>query len=140
MGRTEEQERLDVEVATALFGFRWVQWNTRALSGSPIYTPGRFLAPPDDNMAHLYEDAPARAPLHDHATAKVPEYSGDVSCAFAAAERAGLFSDGRAVLLQEGGADWVVEVRGLRLTSSRLPEVLCRASMEWAGVAPGPRR
>lgn len=122
----------------ALFGFRWVQWNKRALAGGPIYTPGRFLAPPEDKMGHLYEDAPESAPLHAHATAKVPEYSGDVSCAFAAAERARLFSDGRAVLLQEAQGEWVVEVRGLGLNSLRLPELLCRASLEWAGVAPDP--
>lgn len=64
MIRTEEQERLDVEVATSLFGFQWVQWNERALRGSPLYTPGQFLAPPDDFLSHLFEDAAEASPIH----------------------------------------------------------------------------
>lgn len=121
-----------MEVATRLFGFRWVEWNRRALGGSPLYTSGRFLAPPDYPMSHLLEEASGTAPLHDHAIAKVPEYSGDASCAYQAAERAGLFGAGRAVLFREDDGSWVVEVRGRRLSSPELPEVICRASLEWA--------
>lgn len=134
MIRSQEQERLDVEVATRLFGFRWVQWNERALGGSPLYTPGRFLAPPDDAMSHLYEDASGALSLHEHAVAKVPEYSGDECCAFKAAERAGLFTDGHALIYRQDDGDWAIEVRGLKLSSPRLPALLCRAALRWTGA------
>lgn len=137
MKRTSEQERLDIEVATGLFGFRWVQWNERALGGSPLYAPGRFIAPPDDAMAHLFEEAGEGSPLHDHAVAKVPEYSGDETCAFRAAERARLFIDGNAILFREGDGQWVIEVRGLKMRSPRLPMLLCRASLRWSAVVSG---
>jgi hypothetical protein len=135
MGRSQEDSQLDVQVAIRLFGFRWVEWNETALGGGPLYTPGRFLVPPDYPTAHLLKDAPDAVPPHEHATAKVPEYSQDVTCAYQAAERAGLFSVGRATLYREGGGNWVVEVRGLRLSSPQLPEVICRASLEYAGAA-----
>lgn len=138
--RTREQERLDVEVATTLFGFRWVQWNERALGGSPLYTPGRFLAPPDDAMAHLYEDAGETSRLHEHAVAKVPEYSGDEWCAFMAADRARLFTEGHAVLFREESGDWVIDARGLKLTATQLPALLCRAALQWTAVASSGRR
>lgn len=140
MARSKEQERLDLEVATRIFHFRWAQWNERALNGSPLYTPGRFLAPPDDHMSHLFEEAPETTPLHDHALGKVPEYSGDETCAFRAADRSGLFSVGRAVLFREEDQTWVVEVSGRRFSSPRLPEVICSASLDWAGVASAPGR
>lgn len=135
MIRTEEQERLDVEVATSLFGFRWVQWNKRALRGSPLYTPGRFLAPPDDFMSHLFEDAAEAAPIHEHAFAKVPEYSSDETCAFTACERARLFTDGHAVLFREDDGEWAIEARGLKVTAPALPTLLCRASLQWSAAA-----
>lgn len=54
-----EQEQLDVEVATRLCGFGWVQWSRDAPGGGPLYRPGHFLASPDDPIWHLLEDAPA---------------------------------------------------------------------------------
>jgi hypothetical protein len=135
MTRSAEQERLDVAVATRLFHFRWVQWNERALGGSPLYTPGRFLAALDDYLSHLYEEATPGSAWHDHALAKVPDYSSDETCAFRAAVQAALFSAGRAVLCQDEGGSWVVQVAGRRYTSPRLPEVICHASLEWAGTA-----
>lgn len=134
MGRSEAEERLDIEVATRLFGFRWVEWNQRALGGSPLYTPGRFLAPPDYPLSHMLEEAATTSPLHAHATAKVPEYSSDETCAHLAAERAGLFSVGKAVVSRADDGSWVVDVQGRRLTAPRLPEVICRASLDWAGA------
>lgn len=135
MTRSSEQERLDLEVATRIFRFRWAQWNERALGGSPLNTPGRFLAPPDDYMSHLFEEAPEGSPLHDHALAKVPDYSRDETCAFRAADRSALFRAGKAVLFQDSDGSWVVEVHGRRFSSPRLPEALCRASLEWAGMS-----
>lgn len=137
MTRTKQQERLDVEVATSLFGFRWVVWNERALGGSPLYTPGRFLARPDDVMSHLFENAAEDSPLHEHAVAKVPEYSNDATCAFMAAERARLFSDGHAVLFRDDDGEWVIEMRGVKVSSPRLPALLCRASLQWSAVTSG---
>lgn len=134
MIRSHEEAKLDVEVAIRIFGFRWVEWNERALGEGPLYTPGRFLVPPDYPTSHLLEDAPDTVPLHEHATAKVPEYSQDETCAYQAADRAGLFSAGRATLYHEDNGNWVVEVRGLKLSSPQLPEVICRASLEWAGA------
>lgn len=135
MNRSKEQEQLDRDVATRFFEFHWVQWNERALAGSPLHTAGRFLVPRDDMMAHLFEDAPETAPLHDHALGMVPEYSGNETCAFRVAERSTLFSAGGAILFREGDRNWVVEVGGRGFSSPRLPEVICRASLEWAGVA-----
>ncbi len=135
MGTSQRDSQLDVEVAIRLFGFRWVEWNERALGGGPLYSPGRFLVPPDYPTSHLLEDAPEAVPLHEHATAKVPEYSQDETCAYQAAERAGLFSVARATLHREDDGSWVVEVGGLRLSSPQLPEVICRASLEWANAA-----
>lgn len=124
-----------MQVATRLFHFRWVQWNERALGDGPLYTPGRFLAPRDDFLSHLYEDAAPGSAWHDHAAAKVPDYSSDEACAFRAAEQAALFSAGRAVLCQDDGGRWIVQVAGQRYMSPRLPEVICRASLEWTGTA-----
>lgn len=134
MFRSHEGAQLDVEVAIRIFGFRWVEWNERAIGGGPVYTPGRFLVPPDYPVSNLL-DAPETVPLHEHATAKVPEYSQDETCAYEAAECAGLFSAGQATLYRDDDGNWVVEVRGLRLSSPQLPEVICRASLEWAGAA-----
>jgi hypothetical protein len=135
MTRSVEQERLDMEVAIRLCRFRWVQWNARTLGGSPLYTPGMFLAAPDDFLSHLYEEAPPQAAWHDHALAKVPEYSRDEACAFRAAEQSSLFKAGRATLSQDDDGSWIVRVAGREYASPRLPEVICRASLAWAGNA-----
>lgn len=140
MGKPHAEQQLDVEVAIKLFGFRWVEWNESALGAGPLYSPGRFLVPPDYPMSHLLKDAPETAPLHEHAKAKVPEYSHDEGCAYQVAERARLFSVGRATLSRDDDGSWIVEFRGQRLTSPSLPEVLCRASLEWADAASGEER
>jgi hypothetical protein len=135
MTRSVEQERLDMEVAIRLFRFHWVQWNKQALGGGPLYTPGVFLAAPDDYFSHLYEEAPPQAAWHHHALAKVPEYSRDETCAFRAAEQSALFRAGGGILSQEEDGTWVVHVAGRQYASPRLPELICRASLAWAGNA-----
>jgi hypothetical protein len=65
----------------------------------------------------------------------VPEYSGDETCAFRAAEGSALFTAGGAILFWDDQARWVVQMRGRRYSSPRLPEAICRASLEWAGLA-----
>lgn len=134
--RTLEEQRLDTEIATRLMGYRWVEWGSGA--EGPIREPGRFLARTDSSMAHLHRPADADASLHERPLARVPRYSAEVAHAFAAAAAASLFRTGKAVLSQEGAdGTWTIEVRGLQLTSGQLPELLCRASLEWASVAEG---
>ena len=130
--RTTEEKRLDTEVATRLMGFRWVEWG-RGAQG-PLREPGRFLARSDSPVEHLHRPAEPEVPLQEHPLSRVPRYSVNVGAAFEAAEIAGLFSEGRAVLSQEPDLEWVIEVRGLRLGSDRLAELLCRASLEWAAA------
>lgn len=131
--RPNEERRLDTEVATRLMGFRWVEWG-RGVEG-PLRVPGRFLAKSDSPLGHLHRPTGPEVPLQDHPLSRVPRYSASLDRAFEAAEAACLFSEGRAVLFQERDMEWVVEVRGLRLTSRRLAELLCRASLEWASAA-----
>ena len=133
--RTTEQQRLDTEIATRLMGFRWVEWGKGA--DGPLREPGRFLARSDSPVEHLQRPVEAAVPAQDHPLSRVPRFSADVGDAFEAAEAAALFSEGRAVLSQEPDLEWVIEVRGLRLTSRRLAELLCRASLEWAAAAKG---
>lgn len=139
--RKPPEKDLDVKVATRLMGYRWVVWNRKALRGSPLYTPGRFLAPPDHLSAHLTEPADASTPVHAQPLAKVPRWSEDMERAFAVAETVGLFSKAKAVLLRGDGGEWTVEFRGSRLTCRDLAELLCRASLEWHdAVASDPGR
>ena len=130
--RTAEEQRLDTEVATRLMGFRWAEWGPGA--EGPLRAPGRFLAKTDTPLDHLHQPAGPDAPLHERPFSRVPRYSAEIGHAFEVAEVAGLFGDGRAVLHQEAEDEWVMEVRGLRLTSPRLAELLCRASLAWAAT------
>ena len=133
--RTTEEKRLDTEIATRLMGFRWVEWGKGA--EGPLREPGRFLARSDSPLEHLHRPADLEVPAQDHPLSRVPRFSANVSHAFDAAEAAALFSEGRAVLCREPDLQWVIEVSGLRLTSRRLAELLCRASLEWAAAARG---
>lgn len=134
--RTIEEQRLDTEIATRLMGYRWVEWGPGA--EGPIRKPGRFLARTDSPMAHLHRPADDEAPLHERPLARVPCYSADLAHAFAVAEAASLFRAGKAVLYrEEPDGRWTIEVRGLQLTSGQLPELLCRASLEWTPAAEG---
>ena len=133
--RTKEEKRLDTEIATRLMGFRWVEWGEGA--EGPLREPGRFLARSNSPLEHLHRSADLEVPAQDHPLSRVPRFSADVCHAFEVAEAAALFSEGRAVLSREPDLEWVIEVRGLRLTSHRLAELLCRASLEWAAAAKG---
>lgn len=130
--RTPAQERLDTEVATRLMGFRWVEWSVSA--EGPLYEPGRFLARPRDLTSNLHREVGADRPLHEQPLARVPRYSARMDAAMAAAESAGLFVDGKATLFRDPDGTWVIEVRGLRLESRALPELVCRAALEWSAA------
>ena len=131
--RTNEEWRLDAEVATRFMGFRWVEWSPGA--EGPLREPGRFLAKRDSPLSHLHRPAGPEAPLHERPLSRVPRYAAAVGRAFEVVKVAGLFDDGRAVLHRDPEDGWVVEVRGLRLASPRLGELLCRASLAWADTA-----
>jgi hypothetical protein len=133
--RTVEEQRLDTEIATRLMGFRWVEWGRGA--DGPLREPGRFLAKSASPLAHLHRPADTEVPMHDHPLSRVPRYSAALEHAFEASQAAALFTEGRAVLSQEPDLEWVIEVRGLRLTSRRLAELLCRASLDWRSAATG---
>lgn len=130
--RTTEEKRLDTEIATRLMGFRWVEWGKGA--EGPLREPGRFLARSDSPLEHLHRPAGLRVPVQEHPMSRVPRFSANVGRAFEAAEAAALFSEGRAVLSQEPDLEWAIELQGLRLTSHRLAELLCRASLEWTAA------
>lgn len=134
---TSRENGLDAEVATRLMGYRWVRWNRNALGGSPLYTPGRFLALPDHMSGHLMEPADPDTPLHAQPLSKVPRWSTDVDQAFVVAETAGLFSEAKAVLLRGDDGEWTIEFRGSRLSSPDLAELLCRASLQWHDAVTG---
>lgn len=133
--RTTEEQRLDTEIALRLMGFRWVEWGQGA--EGPLREPGRFLARSDSPLKHLHRPAGTEVPAQDHPLTRVPRYSVAVQHAFEAAEKAALFREGRAVLSRESDGEWVIEVRGLHLTSPGLAELLCRASLEWTAAARG---
>lgn len=135
--RSEEQERLDIEVATRLMGYRWVQWSKSGLGGAPLYSPGRFLASMDDMTSHLYAEAASGTPLGDAPLARVPRYSQDETLAFSAAAASGLFRDGGASLSRNPDGSWIIDLQGDRLSSRALPELLCRASLRWSAVRVG---
>lgn len=138
MGSVREAPRavdrsVDVEVAVEVAGFRWVTWNHQALGGAPLDTAGRFLAHPADLLAHLQLPASLDETPSDDALARVPRYSESLDDALRAADGAGLFNEGRARLERTESGAWVVHLPGLGVSASgeRLPEVLCRAGLQW---------
>lgn len=131
MPRSRANPELDVEVAVRLFGYRWVEWNREMVGEGALYPDGRFLAPEDDGLFHLFIDASEAVPEHLHPLGKVPEYSTDERQAFAAAERSGLFLRGGAVLSREPDGAWMVELEGRRHSGPRLAEVVAEASLRW---------
>lgn len=131
---TDEALELDLEVALVVCGYRWVEWNRRSMADAPHYEPGRFVAHPDDLQSHLQVAAAPDAPLSSVAYHRLPRYSGDERLALAAAEEAGLFSDGGAELSKSDGGAWLVELEGagISLEDESLPRLLCRATLQWA--------
>jgi len=131
-GRGEiRRDPLDEQVAVQVGGFRWVEWNHAALRGAPLDAPGRFLAPPDHFLWHLQIPADPSTPPAQHPLRLVPRFSNDLGQAMRAAERAGLFSRGHAVLRRKGSGNWCIEADEgrIRLEGERLPALICEASL-----------
>ncbi len=124
---------LDEAVAVEVAGYRWVEWNHRALRGAPLDRPGRFLALPDDPLSHLHvEPGPGVRPTDD-ALAQVPHYSLLVDDAVRAAEAAGVFTDGGAVVGKSDDGRWHVHLLPAHagVFDERLAVALCRAALLW---------
>jgi hypothetical protein len=99
----------------------------------PLGSGAAFLAAPDDLMAHFHKPVDVAGPPETCSFAGVPDFSRSVDAAVGAAERVGLFREGRARLGREPDGTWVVvvpawseEVRG-----DRAAEAVCRAALEW---------
>lgn len=128
----------DVEIATRVAGFQWVEWDHDLLKGAPLDQPGRFLARGDTPLSHLQRPArpdlsPGAAPLR-----YVPRYSAAVEHAIAAAEAAGVFAIG-GVRIARDAAGWSIafESTGERIEGEALAEVLCVAALRAAGADQG---
>jgi len=126
--------QLDAAVAVEVAGFRWVVWNEAALGGAPLATPGRFLAHPDDLLAHLHLPAGAEAPLAAGSLDRVPRFTEDLDAAVRAAEGAGLFAEAGAAVRRRGDGAWVVEIAatGEGVEGEKLADAVCRAALRWA--------
>lgn len=129
----DEGLELDLAVALTVGGYRWVEWNPRSMADAPHHEPGRFVARPDDLQSHLQVDADPDAPLAPHAYRRLPHYSRDLGLAMGAAESAGLFGEGAAVLAKSADGAWRVAVGmlGTSLKDDSLPRLLCRAALRW---------
>lgn len=127
-----EDRSLDKAVALEVVGYRWVEWNHRALRGAPLDRPGRFLALPDDPLAHLHVPASSGACEADQAMAHVPHFSLLADHALRAADASGLFSAGGAVATREG-ADWRVRTPDgtVDVADAEFAVALCRAALAW---------
>lgn len=131
--RTERDLALDLEVGLRIEGYRWVEWNHRAIGEAPLDEPGRFVGHPGDLLAHLYVEAGADIPLSDRPYARLPRYSLEPGPALRAAERAGLFmGEGVAVSCSSAGT-WKVESADMELEDDCLPRLLSRAAVQLAG-------
>jgi hypothetical protein len=105
-GRTT-RDPLDSQIATRVFGYRWVEWNHAFLRGAPLDTPGRFLASPDHALAHLHVDAASGTEPAPDALSLVPPFTTSLDHAFEAASG------------------------GLRVAGPRLASTLCQATIAW---------
>lgn len=127
--RTESELELDLQVALRVEGYRWVEWNHRAVGEAPLDEPGRFVGHPGDLLAHLYVEAGTEVPCSDGPYARLPRYSLEPGPALRAAERAGLFTgEGVAVRCSPTGT-WTVESSDVRLEDECLPRLLSRAAL-----------
>lgn len=124
---------VDIDVALEVTGYRWVIWREGFLQGAPLQTAGRFLAHPEDLLAHLHAPATTKTPVGPDGDARVPRYSEDVEDAFRAAAAADLFGEGRACLGRSAAGVWTIRLAGLGETveSESLAEALCLASLLW---------
>lgn len=114
-------------------GFRWVVWNTSALPSSALEGRGRFLARPDDLLAHFHLPAGPELPESEDSLALVPPYAVDLDEIFPVAERAGLFAAAGAILQGDPEGGWLVRFPGEEgcERGEHLAEVLCRATLRW---------
>jgi hypothetical protein len=127
------RDPLDSQIAVRVFGFRWVEWNHALLRGALLDKPGRFLASPDDVLAHLHvHAAPGTEPAPD-ALNLVPRYTTDLNQAFDVAGKVGLFGDGHAILRRTADGDWCIETAsgGLCVDGPLLASIVCRAAIAW---------
>lgn len=129
--------RLDLDVAVRIMGYRWVEWNHALLHGAPLDQPGRFLARPDDPLAHLQTPARPGTPDQEGALGALPRFSRDLQLALEAAKAVGLFRDGDADLSRGTDGDWALEVRagGRRYAGPSAAAVVCRAALDWLSRA-----
>lgn len=127
---------LDIEVATRVMDYRWVEWDHAALLGGPLDEPGRFLARPDQITSHLHVLADRTAPLNRSPLRYVPRYSRAADEALIAADAAGVFTAGAGTLSRDGDR-WVVLLRvtGDRFADDEVAAVLCRAAVHMASRA-----
>jgi hypothetical protein len=136
--RTERDLLLDLEVGLGVEGYRWVEWNHRAIAEAPLDEPGRFIGHPGDLLAHLYMDARDDVPCSDQPYVRLPRYSLEPGPSLRAAERAGLFAgDGVAVSCSSTGT-WKVVLRTMTLEDDCLPRLLSRATLRFVTGAAGP--
>jgi hypothetical protein len=125
---------LDLLVAVRLDGYRWVTWREGSSPDLPRESLGRFLAPPDGLLAHLYHQAPLTLPTAPQPYRHLPGYSRDPTEAFRVCERVRLFRDGRAELGRDADGAWRLTLPrdGLVIRHASLPSLLCRAALAWA--------
>ena len=131
--RAKRALELDVQVALRVDGFRWVRWLDGESPDPPRESAGRFLASPDDPLAHLQVPAPTSMAFAPQPYRHLPRYSRDPGLALAAGERAGLFRDGGASLGQDASGTWTLRLTDLDhpLRDACLPVLLARAALQW---------
>ena len=127
--RSERDLMLDLEVGLRVEGYRWVQWNHRAIADAPLDEPGRFVGHPGDLLAHLYMEAAPDVPLSDRPYARLPRYSLEPGPALRAAERAGLFVGGGVAVSCSSTGTWKVGWSDIELEDDCFPRLLSRAAL-----------
>ena len=133
---------LDEEVAIQLLGFRWVVWKSLDSFPLPMEEAGRFLAPSDGPLAEGQVPAGPEVPLAKEPDRYVPLVSSDAEAALELARQVGLFVAGNAFLSVSPLGEWTVCTEDGRVWASgrSVPEVLCRAAMEWHAAQGGSGR
>lgn len=125
---------LDLAVGMAVEGFRWVEWNHRALDHTAIHETGRFVGNAGDLLAHLYIEASEDTPLTPDPYVHLPAYSSEAGPALRVAERAGVFRGEGAVLSCTAVGCWrlVVASPRVELEGEHLPRILALAALDLA--------
>lgn len=144
MGDNEDvadPRQLDIEVATRLMGFAWVEWNQVELAGAPLASPGRFLARSSELTAHLLRPARLSTPESHDCLTRVPRYSTEIDQAMRVAARAGLVEGDELLIRREADGRWIVDAteHGISAVDRRLATALCLAALRNAETQPGSR-